>query len=121
MKEHKTTQSDFNLFKSEVIRLIWKIHMKDWSIFFDWRLLEDSSASCTTNTDSRTVTFTLSTKTYYDSQQAIKNSALHEVCHFIVSDIADFAYARFVTRAEVERADEIVTRRLQVILAELGL
>lgn len=120
MKERKTTQEDFDVFKTEVMRLLDKIHMADWGIYFDWCLLKDCGARCTTNTNNRTVTFALSTKTYRSPEQ-MKHTALHEVCHFIIAEIADLAYLRFVTLREVEKADEMVAERLRVILMELGL
>jgi hypothetical protein len=114
---YKTTPEDFELFKSEVLRLIQLFQIDDWAVYFEKVKSANYQAACVTNVVDRTVTFRLADK--IDSPEQIKISAFHEVCHLLIVEIGDLARYRFVTEDEVTRATESTVRKLQSILKPL--
>ncbi len=120
MKTRKTTQKDFDVFKSEIERLLDKFHISDWRVKFSLEKLENSNAECSTHSVTRICSFYLSTEIDLFNDDEIKETALHEICHLLVADIGDLVNARFVTSDEVYRAAEVVARKLGSIFMMLN-
>jgi len=117
VKVRKATNEEFDTYRNEVKRLLSLFRVNDWSVYFDLEDCPGSQAELITNYTSHVCTFVLSKKLKGDVD--VKNSALHEVCHLLISDLSDLNYSRFVTQDEVTRACEATTIKLQSILKEL--
>ena len=120
MRPKTATPEDFQVFKTEVKRLIKRFHIDGWNIYYEFGGTDNTcNASLTTDTTSRAASFKLAKKIYLYDDIEIKETALHEVCHLLLSDITNLAYCRFVSQDEVTKEDERTTEKLSSILAEL--
>ncbi len=120
MKSIKTTDKDLELFKSEVLRLVDLFHIDTWDIYIELKKMVGCQACCTTNITGRSATFSLNTEIYLYTDEKIKETALHEVCHLLLADVVDIGQHRYVTEDEAIKASETVACKLQSIFKELG-
>lgn len=119
LEQIDATQEHFELFKSEIQRLIKKFGLLDWYVYFDFKELEGCNAQVLTTIQSRAATFNYNKKNYHSTPDEIKECALHETCHLLIADVADLNYHRFISEMQHEQACESVAQRLTLILGEL--
>ncbi len=120
MKPKKTTQEDYDIFVNEIKRLLKLFHIDDWHVYYDLCTLKGANATCTSDITARGVTFRFGKSIFIYTPDEIKNTALHEVCHLLLANLSELADSRFVTRDELQQADESVAEKLTTIFKELG-
>jgi len=121
MKPKITTDADFDIFKTEIQRLIKQFHLNGWNIYYENKDNDNTcNASVVTDVVTRAATFRLSKKIFLYTPDEIKETALHEVCHLILADIDDLAYSRFVSKEEIIKESERTTNLIANILTELS-
>jgi hypothetical protein len=117
-KDCKTTTAKYELFVAECRRLLKKFNIDTWQIYFELRKLDGSQAQIITDTVLRVATISLNTSTSLHTDEMIKGTALHEICHLLISEISDLATMRYVSSNDVVQACESVTRKLENLLRD---
>ena len=119
----KTTRTDFRLFKK------WFLYYADKAGLTEWRFdlvhgdCGDAYSTVNSNIDGKVVTVGFN-KLWCDrsglplNERAIKATAKHEVNEMLVSDLADLAEMRFVTKKEIERVRHTLVRRLDSLVKD---
>ena len=116
MKLHKTTDEQYRYFRDCVREYLEEFRIDDWAVQFEFGESSGSNATCTINIDARIVTFLLATRIRYTENSEIKDLALHEVCHLLLSDVTVLIGRRFITDNQIEQACESVARKVQSLL-----
>lgn len=112
----KTTQKDFKEFIKWVEYYIEKFQLDEWDIYFKFKNI-DSVASVTIKHLGRTALFTLDKDTDSELIFDIKETARHEVCHLIISEL-DVCTANYITEDEHKLANEKLTVKLTRLLED---
>lgn len=116
-----TTKSDFKLFCEECLRWqnILGLHGYEFNFFHNNEKKGDFSY-CTTNPENRTALLELCKEwpsdKYKKTDEYIKLSAFHEVCHVLIDLISSCARARFVGLHEIDEAEHTIIRILEKVL-----
>jgi len=117
----KTTKADFELFCREAEKWIEIFGLKDWEVKFNHLKGNGQDyAVCSTNPDGRTAKIELY-KTWPEpdikkTENEIKTSAFHEVCHIFLETLVSCARARFIMSHELEEAGHGIIRTLEKVL-----
>ncbi len=112
----KTTKKDFELFKSECLRLMNEWKLNQISIFEHKYISSD--AKCAFNSHGE-VTYCLSTDVEpidTKKNEYIKYLAKHEVIHCLIGNFAGLASVRFTTEDRMIDEEERLVRHLQKLL-----
>jgi len=120
MGSRKATQEDFEIFKAEVLRLVEKFHIDDWTIVLKFEPLKGNNAEISTIPTAHHATIKFSTTTTLNDADEIRWSALHEVCHLLLSEISDVGWERWATIDQMKHADESTANKLASLFNELG-
>jgi hypothetical protein len=116
LKPRPTTEADFELFKSEIARLVEKFGLCEWHVYYDLRPISPHNAQCETNVISRSCTMVLNTRIALYTDEEMKDTAAHEVSHLILADVVDLGGYRWVSKDEFFAASERVARKIQNLL-----
>lgn len=113
------TKNQFELYKKEVKRLIRKFHIDTWCILFTYGGIEEEwAAQLTTNVETRKAEFYISDRNIM-TQAEVKECALHEVCHLLITEVSDAARERYMTSECVTQAIESTTQKLERLLGNI--
>lgn len=119
----KTTKTHYGLFKK------WFFYYADKAGLTEWRfdlVHGDCGAAYSTvnsNSDGKVVTVCFN-EVWCDrsglplTERIIKATAKHEVNEMLVSDLADLAQERYVTKQEIERVRHTLVRRLDRLVKD---
>ncbi|MCR4284975.1 MAG: hypothetical protein NUV97_02925 [archaeon] len=116
LKENKTTKKDFDLFKKECKYFIDIFELNNYKIYFNHKVFDnEDAANCVVDTTSYTAWLSLN-KEQTANNEDIKGFAKHEVIHLLLGRMSNQGYARFISKAEIEEAEEELTRKLEKII-----
>ena len=105
------------IFRREFERLVKRWGCEDWRYYFDLATLAESKAQVSRNLTGRACTVTLGVDWPCDnSPDELRKTARHEAAHMVTAELSCLAGARWVTKDEVDNADELTVRRLERIL-----
>jgi len=112
----KTTQKQFELFKTWCRYYIEKFQLNNWQIDFYLTDIEGVQAqvfrdylACTARVNFNATITKSPDETW---EQLIKDTAKHEMIHVKLGNLAQLAASRFVTPDELEKAEEELTVKL---------
>lgn len=117
----KTNKKDFEIFTSECEYFVELLGLTDWKIYYTHELWSnDSYANCDLNIPARVATINLSTdwnegkKTKEELNYILKEIALHEVCHILLSDLCQLALSKYIKSSdEIDSIEHVIIRRLE--------
>jgi len=107
----KTTAEDFEKFKIECKKIIDRLGIYDWWVYYEWEKLEDAQAEYDLNLNSRQVTFRLN-KGNIDAP--IDILAKHEVVEaLLLGKLKEMAKHRGYTINDIEEEVHRIVRILE--------
>jgi hypothetical protein len=116
----KTTAKDFARFKAEFRRWQKRLGLTEWKCYFQHVPLADCYGNITTDTENRTATVRLSTKTPDDAPPPDPiRTARHEAIELLVDDLGSLAQYRYVRYDEIHTARHGIVRRLENLFDEM--
>ena len=118
----KTTKKHFELFKSECQKWIDIFELNKYKVAYEWKDLE-VEATINAQEDGVTTTIGLGKDIGYDEfdynmslKEYISSIAKHEVIHLLLSRFAWNATGRYISRDEMQEAEEELVRKLENII-----
>jgi len=117
----KTTKSDFELFCKECLRWQDILGLHGFEInFFHTDEDKGDFCYCNINPVNRTVLIELCKKwpdeKYKKTNEQIKLSAFHEVCHILMDLLSSCARARYICSHEIDESEHAIIRTLERVL-----
>lgn len=117
----KTSNKEFEIFVNECEYFVELFGITDWKIYYSHEMWStDSYANCDLNKKARVATINLSTewnddiKTKKEMHDILKEIALHEVCHILLSDMCHLAMSKKINSMEdIDSIEHIIIRRLE--------
>lgn len=114
----KVTKTHFNIFKKECERLIERWQLKGWRVdFYQDPKMKDARAEISYNMNSRVVSFWMPTEWSDEwadlNEETIKESARHEVIHFMCTRLNELAKCRYLNEEEIYEANEELARLIE--------
>lgn len=119
----QTTKKDFELFKKECQKWIDRFELSNWNVYFYHGNDEDKQivAQIYTELTKRSVAVNLNTEIDENIVLNIPEIAKHEMIHLLLADIIELGWRRFVTKDELESAEEsLVSKLVKIIPTDLG-
>lgn len=119
----KTTKTHYRLFKKWYLYYANKAGLTEWRLDLVHGDCGDAYSTINSNSDGKVVTVCFN-EVWCDrsgmalNERSIKATAKHEVNEMLVSDLADLAELRFVTRKEIERTRHTLVRRLDSLVKD---
>jgi len=117
----KTTNKDFQLFKSECEKWLKRFELGGWKVYFTHQAhSQDTFATCYSNTLGRNATIYFTDE--WDDEirkltpEAVKETAKHEMIHLLLARLSDNGRARYVVIDEIDEAEEELVRKLENII-----
>lgn len=115
----KTTKKQFNLFKSECLRLMDEFHLNDWDIYFEWGDTDDADARSYLKGYCGNITIAFSNDVYFvdrNPTEYIKELAKHEIIHCLLGKYSYLARRRYISEQELDNEEEHLVRKLCKII-----
>ena len=116
----KITKKEFNLFVEECEKWQKYFQLNDWRIDYYFEKLNGATASCYRILEDKVAEITLNTIIGRDDNSTclshLKETALHEVLHILLSDITLLAQKRFISKDEIDIAEHSLIRKLETII-----
>lgn len=115
----KTTKKQFDLFKSECLRLMDEFHLNDWDVFFEWGELDDADARSYIKGYCGNITIALNKDVNFMGKKPteyIKELAKHEVIHCLLGRYSGLARDRYINAGELDNEEEHLVRKLCKII-----
>lgn len=117
----KTTKADFEKFISYCKVAMDRLGLKEWSVHYDHRHIDDVYAQTYWQLSSGVATIVLST--YWDdlrpkTDDEIKRLALHEVLHLLMAPLVAEASERYTNSLSIDTAEHLIIRRLENIVSD---
>ena len=118
-----TTKKDFKLFCNECLK--WQKILGLYDYEFNFEHLKnnyntDFFASCIVNATGRTVLLSLyetwPSKIIKKTNNHIKLSAFHEVCHVLIDYVSSCGRARYISEHEITEGEHAIIRILEKVL-----
>lgn len=117
MGKSTVTDEHFDIFGTEVERLIKKWGMSDWKVYLERRTVAGARGGIVPDVDNHTATIYLSNGwESTPSRSSLLFCAQHETVHLVVSPLAWLAECRWITQSEVNTERERLVRHLQSII-----
>ena len=113
----ETTDNDYEIFQSEVRRLMVEYGLNEWGVYFQRQDLDGSYAEISVDDEHKTATFIFA-KTIEDEAVEyldVKRTARHEVFHLLLAPLSDLASRRFVNQLQLYSAEEAMVNKLLYI------
>lgn len=116
----KTTKAHLNLFKKECLYWHERLGLIHYDAFFKHEDCDTNISTCSTHANNRCATFKLNIN--FDDRilvlndKIIRETALHEVLHLLLGEMACLAISRFIQEDELDRAEEGI---INVLVKEL--
>lgn len=123
VKIKKTTKTDFEIFKKHFLYYQDMFELSNYHCLFFHEVLKTAYARTKTDNDHYVTRVSLAT-TWEEreiSEKELKQCALHEVLHLLISKISWLGGCRYVTELEIENADEEFAVKLANILSKVSL
>lgn len=115
-KSYKTTEEDFELFKSECQKWIDFFGLKSWEVFHSHQNLNDNAAWCLFN-DLKERLVRIGLAVNWDdtepTKHAVRLAAFHEVCEVLIFRLFDLAISRYSTEDQLLEARHELIRTLE--------
>ena len=115
----KITKRQFKIFKKEARKWLKYFGMKDWSVYFEQKELEESRAQCIFNCVGGIATLSLA-KSWNEisdkfvTDKIIQRTAFHEVCELLLARLNDMVSQRFnLNEGDVEEEIHRIIRILE--------
>lgn len=116
----KVKQADFRYFQHCINEYISIFELHNWRISFSMEDIGDPIAKIVTDPTGYIATFYLNSiwddPVYQYTRENLKQTALHEVIHLLLMRLTGTAQARFVSKSELDEAEEEVVRKLEYML-----
>lgn len=117
----KTSQLDFELFKSSALHWQKLLGITDWVIYFDHDNNTERYAGCAWSIPGGVATLSLS-KTWDDvrpkNKKEIERCALHEMLHLLFARWIHEAESRYTALEVMEGMEHSVLRRIENVMME---
>jgi hypothetical protein len=115
---YEITAEQYEVFATEVRRLWALWGMSGWELVLEhFDLPADVFANCGCNPGQRSIRIRLCKKSPVElTDDMLRESARHEMCHAIVEPLDTMGCCRYVTEDELNQASHEVLRRLIVLL-----
>ena len=117
----ETTDNDYEIFQSEVRRLMVEYGLNEWGVFFQRQDLDGSYAEISADDEHKCATFIFA-KTIEDEAVEyldVKRTARHEVFHLLLAPLSDVASRRFINQLQLYSAEEAIVNKLLYITKDL--
>lgn len=120
----KTTKHHFKVFREECEKWLTLFNLNDWKCYYnhDKTEVNENAVILFSSNDGKTATLTLGLK--HESQDAtdnsIRRSAFHEICHLLLADIDNAATRRYTTQLELDAAIHAAINRLEHFVFDKG-
>ena len=117
-KKIKTTQKDFTAFKASFRHWAEKFGMRDYSVWFNRKALDERWAEIVIDTNGRIATVTM-TSEYDDDVNDCWNpeqSGKHEAIHLFMERLSYVAGCRYIRPDDIRDAEEGMVRVLEKLL-----
>ena len=120
MKNYKTTNKDFQYFKSRCKYWIEYFGLKQWDVYYLHEEDKNNFASCASHYRGKSVTIFLEIGWSIEpTKKALNLSAFHEVCEILLAPLFHIAEDRTYDEAEhVSRHHEVIRTLENVILKD---
>jgi len=116
----KTTKRQFKVFCDEFKRHIERFGLNEWRLDFVHEDCGDAFSTINSSYSEKVVTICFSDDWSEHciplSDNAIRDTALHEAIELLVSDLRALSFARFVTQDEIYSTSHMLVRRLEKLL-----
>lgn len=112
--KNPTSRADFKIFKHQVALMVEKFGLKEYELDFNHQYISGALADFEV-TEGVLAHFTLS-KDWHErkvTEAALKETATHEVLHLLLYRLLLLSGDRFVTQAELNRAEHDIVYRLE--------
>lgn len=112
----KTTKKHFEIFKAECQKWIDFFGLYEYSINFKHKkIIERGQAFAKINTSEYWCIFTLNIEWYKieTTEEEIKKSAFHEVCHLLLERLVYCGTCRYTTEEEIISSVESIIKRME--------
>jgi len=110
----KVKQKDFDLFKKEFMRWYEKFGLGEYSVYFEFKKLDEAYAEIWKRSDSNVITVALNNElspgAYRDRD--VKDTAKHEALHLLLWDLSRHSYNRFGSPREIDLSEEKLVQKL---------
>lgn len=113
----KTTKKDFELFKSECLRLAKEWGLGDYEYaFFHTRITDGRAAETKRDLEASSMTIWLTTDSGGSEKFDVLETAKHEMLHVVLAEMGELAQYRYVRPNELEAAEHKTVNRLMKLL-----
>uniref|UniRef100_A0A6M3LNY7 Uncharacterized protein n=1 Tax=viral metagenome TaxID=1070528 RepID=A0A6M3LNY7_9ZZZZ len=119
----KTTQKQFELFKSECQKWIDRFEISHWDIVYEHKAEKGNYANTLRNIESLNAVIGLGEELDIDGldlgisiDDYIKVLAKHEVLHILCGKVSEYGTSREFTFTDIRRAEEELVRKLEKII-----
>ena len=114
----KTSKRDFNIFKQEFMRLVHKLSLNHYDIFFTHKKDEENYASIIVDESNKKAYVNLTTYITDDDLVGydVKNHARHEAIHLLLYRLAWLGDKRYTRKEELMEEEESIVRLLTKFL-----
>jgi len=112
----KTTESDFDRFKHECIRLQKEWGLLEYALYFSHNTPSDAYATCAVDEEGCTARLSLTEEFTTPDPPMIEMLAKHEMLHLLVSRLEWVGSCRWVNDSEMEAEVERLVVKLEKLL-----
>ena len=111
----QTTEAEFSVFRSEVLRMLDVLGLGDWCVSVDHvRIRDDVNGRMVCDHEGRIATIMLN-KVKGDPGLDVLRVARHEVYELLLAPLTRLAKSRTLVPGEIEEATHAIIRRLEKI------
>ncbi len=113
------SKEQFKYFKQRCNHWVKMFGLTDWRIYYEFVEVEGAFANCGRNSSERIATIKLNPEwksSREPTREAIDRTALHEVCHILLSRFHWMGECRFLMDNELDDESEAVIHRLEVAI-----
>lgn len=117
VKNFKTTEKDFKLFRKECEKWLNFFGLTDWSVYYEHASHDGSGRDAYTEHTSGDKTATIGL--YVDwldlkpTDNILRQTAFHEVCEILLSEIAQMCMDRYIREQDIHTATHSIIHRLE--------
>jgi hypothetical protein len=113
--------TEFQTFQDYFKKYQEKFGLSGYSVYFEYKPVDDVFACVNANTISRTATVTLNSKlpTKDRPHKDIHRTAKHEALHLLLDHFKDLAYSRFVGRDSINETEEELVIKLSKLIPDI--